>query len=38
MVQRSWTVKNLFLQRAAGFGKNAPRLATGVTLQSLMRV
>jgi len=38
MVQRSWAVKNLFLQRAAGFGKNAPRLATGVTLQSLMRV
>ena len=37
LVKRSWTVKDMFLQRAAGTGRNAPALATGVTLRSLMR-
>ncbi len=37
LVKRSWTVKDLFLQRAAGLGKNAPKLATGTTLRDLMR-
>lgn len=36
IVKRSWTVKDMFLQRAAGMGRNAPALATGVTLRSLM--
>ena len=38
LVKRSWTLKDLFLQRAAGIGTNAPKLATGSTLQDLMRV
>jgi len=37
LVKRSWTVKDMFLQRAAGLGKNAPKLATGTTLRELMR-
>lgn len=37
LVKRSWPLKQLFLQRAAGVGKNAPRLANGETLQDLMR-
>ena len=37
LVKRSWTVKDMFLQRAAGVGKNAPKLATGVTLRNLMQ-
>jgi len=37
LVKRSWTAKDMFLQKAAGTGKNAPKLATGVTLQDLMR-
>lgn len=37
LVKRSWTIKDMFLQRAAGLGKNAPKLATGKTLQELMR-
>jgi 2-octaprenylphenol hydroxylase len=37
LVKRSWGLKKLFLQRAAGVGRNAPRLATGETLQDLMR-
>jgi 2-octaprenylphenol hydroxylase len=37
LVKRSWTVKDMFLQRAAGLGKNAPELATGTTLRDLMR-
>ncbi len=36
LVKRSWAVKDLFLQRAAGLGKQAPKLATGATLQDLM--
>ena len=38
IVNRSWTVKEMFLQRAAGLGNHAPRLATGSSLQDLMRV
>ena len=37
VVKRSWTIKEIFLQRAAGLGQNAPRLATGSSLQDLMR-
>ena len=37
LVKRSWTIKDLFLQRAAGIAPNAPRLATGTTLQDLMQ-
>ncbi len=37
LVKRSWTIKDMFLQRAAGVGKNAPKLATGVTLRDLMQ-
>ncbi len=37
LVKRSWVVKDLFLQRAAGIGGNAPKLATGATLQDLMQ-
>ena len=37
LVKRSWTARDLFLQRAAGLGKNAPGLARGLTLQNLMR-
>jgi len=36
LVKRSWTAKDMFLQRATGTGKNAPSLATGSTLQDLM--
>jgi len=37
LVKRSWPARDMFLQRAAGVGANAPRLARGVTLQELMR-
>jgi len=37
LVKRSWPVRDMFLQRAAGVGANAPRLARGATLQELMR-
>jgi len=37
LVKRSWPVRDMFLQRAAGVGATAPRLARGVTLQELMR-
>jgi 2-octaprenylphenol hydroxylase len=37
LVKHSWTIKDLFLQRAAGLGRNAPRLATGSTLRDLMQ-
>jgi 2-octaprenylphenol hydroxylase len=37
LVKRSWVIKDLFLQRAAGVGKNAPKLARGVTLRELMQ-
>jgi 2-octaprenylphenol hydroxylase len=35
MVKRSWTIKDMFLQRAAGVAKSAPKLATGTKLQDL---
>lgn len=37
VVKNSWTVKDMFLQRAAGTSKNAPKLARGVTLRELMQ-
>jgi 2-octaprenylphenol hydroxylase len=37
VVKRSWTMKQMFLQKATGVGKRAPRLANGETLQDLMR-
>ena len=37
LVKRSWSVKDMFLQRAAGVGANAPGLAVGVTLRDLMQ-
>lgn len=37
VVKRSWLIRDMFLQRAAGVGKNAPRLARGVTLRELMQ-
>ena len=37
LVKRSWSVKDMFLQRAAGTGRNAPKLARGVTLRELMQ-
>jgi len=37
LVKRSWTIKDVFIQRAAGTGKNAPKLATGSSLNSLLR-
>jgi len=36
-VKRSWTIRDMFLQRAAGVGGSAPKLARGVTLRELMR-
>jgi 2-octaprenylphenol hydroxylase len=37
LVKRSWTIKDLFLQRAAGLGRGAPRLATGSSLSELLQ-
>ena len=37
LVKRSWLVKEIFLKKAAGLGKNASRLANGETLRDLMR-
>jgi 2-octaprenyl-3-methyl-6-methoxy-1,4-benzoquinol hydroxylase/2-octaprenylphenol hydroxylase len=37
VVRRSWTLKDMFLQRAAGVAVNAPRLAKGTSLQELMQ-
>ena len=37
LVKRSWTVKDMFLQRAAGLGRNAPKLARGASLRDLMQ-
>lgn len=37
LVKRSWTVKDVFLQRAAGLGRGAPKLATGSTLNELLQ-
>jgi len=37
LVKRSWTMKDMFLQKATGTGNNAPRLARGATLRDLMQ-
>jgi 2-octaprenyl-3-methyl-6-methoxy-1,4-benzoquinol hydroxylase/2-octaprenylphenol hydroxylase len=37
LVKRSWAIRDMFLQRAAGVGKGAPRLARGATLRDLMQ-
>lgn len=37
VVRRSWVLKDMFLQRAAGVAANAPSLARGTSLQELMR-
>jgi len=37
LVKRSWTARDMFLQRAAGLASNAPKLARGVTLRELMQ-
>jgi 2-octaprenyl-3-methyl-6-methoxy-1,4-benzoquinol hydroxylase/2-octaprenylphenol hydroxylase len=37
LVKRSWTIKDIFLQRAAGLGSGAPKLATGSTLNELLQ-
>ena len=37
VVKHSWVIRDMFLQRAAGVGKNAPKLARGVTLRELMQ-
>ena len=37
LVKRSWTIKDLFLQRAVGVGRNAPKLATGSSLNDLLK-
>ncbi len=37
LVSKSWALKEIFLQRAAGQGRNAPRISKGDSLQSLMQ-
>lgn len=37
VVKRSWVMKDMFLQRAAGLGRGAPKLATGKTLIELLQ-
>ncbi len=37
LVKRSWAIRDFFLQRAAGVGASAPKLARGVTLRELMQ-
>jgi 2-octaprenyl-3-methyl-6-methoxy-1,4-benzoquinol hydroxylase/2-octaprenylphenol hydroxylase len=37
LVKRSWTIKDLLIQRAVGQGKNAPKLACGTGLKTLMQ-
>ena len=37
LVKRSWVIKDLFLQRAAGLGRGAPKLATGSALIDLLQ-
>lgn len=37
LVKRSWGIRDFFLQRAAGVGASAPKLARGVTLRELMQ-
>lgn len=37
LVERSWYLKEMFLLRAAGQGRNAPKLARGVGIRALMQ-
>ena len=37
LVKRSWTIKDMFLQRAAGVGRGAPKLATGSSLNEFLQ-
>ena len=37
LVKRSWVIKDMFLQRAAGVGRGAPKLATGSSLHDLLQ-
>ena len=37
LVKRSWVIRDVFLQRAAGLGRGAPKLATGSTLIGLLQ-
>ncbi len=37
VVKRSWFMQDMFAQRAAGLGPNAPKLATGAALHSLQK-
>ena len=36
LVSRNWPLKEVFLRRAAGQGRNAPRISRGASLQSLV--
>ncbi len=36
MVSRNWPLKEVLLRRAAGLGRNAPRISRGASLQSLI--
>ena len=37
LVKRSWIMQDMFLQRATGTAKNAPKLARGTSLKTLMQ-
>lgn len=37
LVKRSWTIKDMFIQKATGQGRGAPKLATGKSLNSLLQ-
>ena len=37
LVKRSWVIRDMFLQRAAGLGRGAPKLATGSTIIELLQ-
>ncbi|MFT5372601.1 MAG: 2-octaprenylphenol hydroxylase [Lysobacterales bacterium] len=37
LVSKSWPLKEAFLRRAVGLGRNAPRMCRGENLQSLLR-
>jgi ubiquinone biosynthesis UbiH/UbiF/VisC/COQ6 family hydroxylase len=36
-VKKSWSLKDMFIRRAAGTSRNAPALATGTSLRDLLR-
>ena len=37
VVKNNWMIRDMFLQRAAGISKNAPKLARGITLRELIQ-